>query len=469
MKLIQYAIPEIPQPLVGMNPPVIIRSFQGVNTFDPYSIAPSFFTDMSNMTTDDYPAVSVRPGYTQIGATIGTKVLGLGAWKDTQLHAVFNDGTWRYWNGTTWTTIMSGLSTTADASFVNFQGNQADICLFMANGVNGLKKWDGATAVAFGNAPSDINVITSYKNRLWGASNKELHASALDQPDEWQTFAGNEEDSYAKDIEAPLGENINMLSGSLTKLTIGTPNSVWELYGALPSDFNTVLLTDDEGFVNNKSATTQEGIMKFIHQVGIFEYAGGTIPNKSFSDVVKRYITSIDSDTVAGSDGNRIYFRTEANRILMYDPRVGVNAWNVWDGIDATQFTLMDHDFYIGDSTGRVMRLGGTTDNGTPISWSVTTKPFTGASMNQKSRWIKAWETADMAAGSTLAISLSNTADEEDFVNVKSITATGDISDRVSIPLTGFQLERMVRIRISGIGWSRLHEIAYQNRTLPLY
>lgn len=72
-----------------------VREIMGLNTFDAFSIADGYFTDMSNMTCDDFPAVSVRDGYTVLGASNGTRVTGLGVWKDEKLVGAFNEGTWR--------------------------------------------------------------------------------------------------------------------------------------------------------------------------------------------------------------------------------------------------------------------------------------------------------------------------------------------------------------------------------------
>lgn len=471
MKTPQYQIPQY-QPVSGRIQPTTIREFKGLNTFDPFSIPDNQFTDMSNLTLDDYPALSVRPGYTQLGGAFGTSVLGLGVWKDQQLHAVFNDGVWRRWDGSSWITVLSGLSN-SPASFTNFQGNQADICLFMTNGADGLKKWDGTSAVSFSDAPANLNFITTYQNRLWGSAGKELHSCALDQPDKWNLFAGNAEDSYVKDMESTRGEAINMLSGSLTKLTIGMPNSVSELYGGVPADFNTRLLTDDEGFQNNKSATTQDGLMYFMHRSGIFEYAGGTSPDRSFSEVVRRYLPGIYFDSAAGSDGRHSYFRVVYNSsdevILVYDNRQGVASWVKWDGIPGAQFTTMQKQLYIGAVGGAVYRLDNTTDNGTPIYWQATTKPFTNASMAQKSRWIRLFVAVELAAGTVMDVMLSATADQDDFIIAQTVTGTGLRMQRVMVPLTNFQYDEILRVKIQGNGWARIHELTFQQRQTPLY
>jgi len=391
----------------------------------------------------------------------------MGVWKGIELHAVFNDGTWRKWTGSAWATLASGLNTSAEWSFTNFQGNQADICLFGTNGVNGLRKYDGTSVVTFGDAPTNINFITTYSNRLWGGSGKELHACALDQPDKWQLFGGTGEDSYVKDMESTRGENINMLSGGLSKLIIGMPNSLHELYGGLPADFTTRLVTEDTGVSSNQGAFVQDAVMQFIHKNGIYEYvSGGMSPDRSFSDLVKGYLKTISSST-AGTDGKKFYFLVEPGKMLVYDPRL--KTWVVYRGLDPTCFVVFQNQLYMGDTQGRVLRMEGTTDAGAAISWYAVTKPFTSGSVAQKSRWLKMFTFWELAAGSTLRIYLSPTADGNDWELMQTVTGAGNQIQRIIIPVDKFTLANMVRIRFEGTGWARMHEITRKVRHLPLY
>ena len=475
-KVIQYQVPQY-VPVPDDFQTETMRQWNGVNTYDALSIPSNQLTDMSNMTSESFPALEVRPGYSVLGSTGASKVLGMGVWKDQQIHVTLSDGTWKKWNGSSWDTVMSGLSTTSPSSWTNFQGNLTDINLFMAQGSGGLRKWDGTSAAAFGDAPADINFISVYQNRLVGASGKEIHMSSLDQPDQWNQFdisVYGDEASFAQDIENSRGENISFVSGSLTQLTIGCPNSVHELYGSVPSDFNTHLITEDSGFPNNNSGTTQAGIMRFAHGTGIYQYAGGTIPNKSFSDIMKRYFAAgVDSNTTSGSDGVKLYFRTSTSQILMYDPRPGITAWHVWNDIDPTCFAIMQNVLYIGTSDGRVLKFddGATDDNGTAISYKAVTKPFSATSISQKSRAIKAFITVDMGAGSTVNVYYSpSVSGDSDWTLAKSFTATtGITSQRIVAPMPDMSFVSFYRIKIEGTGWIRLHELSTQRRVNPLY
>lgn len=465
MKPVQYQ-PVAYQQLPGLTAPIPIREFKGLNTFDPLAINESFFTDMQNMTSDDYPAVSTRPGYSVLG-TFGTRVLGMGVWEGKELHVVFNDGTWRRWNGSTWTTLASGLSTTAEWTFTNFQGNFAQVNLIGCNGVNPMKRYDGSTVQNLAGAPSNGKYITTYQNRLWCAVGVELWSCKLDNATVWDNFL-NDDAAYRKTMESSRGEEINMLTGSLTKLTIGMPNGLHELYGGRPSDFNTKLITEDTGLASNKAQVTQDGVMRFIHGSGIYEYGGGVAPDKAFSEIIGKLLTGITDQSVAGTDGKKLYFNLPDDRLLVHDPRSGIQAWSLWRGIRAVHFASIGGTLFIGDAQGRVLRLEGTTDGGNPITWSATTKPFNGSSLAQKMRWYKLWVMVELSGSMDVYLSPSITG--EDWTLVQSITGTGaPLVRRVIIPVSSFARENWIRVKFAGTGWARIHEFTRQMRQLPLY
>ncbi len=327
-RLIQYETPQY-QPVQGHLPPITTREFRGLSTFDPLAIDESYFTDMSNFMTDDFPTLTTRPGYAVLGSAIGTKILGRGNWKDEELHAWGNDGTWRKWNGTSWTTLKSGLDTDAEWSSTAFEGNLGGVNLIAANGEDGLHRYNGSTVQTFGNAPADIKHLATYNKRLWGSSGMELRGSALNEPDEWNRFAGDESDSYADPIENTRGENINMLGGGMSKLVIGTPNSLHELYGWSAVDYEMRTVTEETGVANNKSAFVKDNMMRFIHKTGLYEYvSGGVSPDWSFSEAIKGL--PIDEDvSAAATDGKKFYFLIETGKILVYDPRLHYRSMDI--------------------------------------------------------------------------------------------------------------------------------------------
>lgn len=462
---VQYN-PSQNQPIEGMMQPIPIREFRGLITYDPFSIEDGYFTELQNMSTDDYPALSTRKGYSVLG-TFGNRVLGMGVWRGRELHVVFNDGTWRQWSVSGWITLASGLNTSAEWSFTNFDGNLNGVNLIGCNGVDSMRRYNGSSVSVLSGAPSNGKYITTYQNRLWCAVGNELWASALDQPENWNTFAGNQQDSYRKTIESSHGEDINMLSGSLYRLTIGMPSSIHLLMGGQPSDFNSRVVTDDEGVASNNAVAAREGSLSFMHKSGIYEYSAAALPDKGFSELIRTYYANVSSSSVAGSDGLRLLFSTQGGETLVYDPRIG--AWSRWVLPTPTCYALVGQDLYIGTANGQVLKLGGTADHASPINWKAVTKPFTNGSIAQRQRWLKMWIVAEMGVGSMLNISLSSQPSGESWDLVNTITASSTIAQRIIIPVRKFALENTVRIKLEGTGWIRLHEITRQVRQLPLY
>jgi hypothetical protein len=457
------------QPLPGIQQAITVREWKGLSSFDPLSIADNLFTSISNFVLDEYPVIATRRGYSVLGSAISTSVLGLGVWKNQQLHAVFGDGTWRVFNNNTWQTLASGLNTSARWSFTNFQGNWSDIHLVAANGVDPIKHYDGTTVADLTGAPAKGNYITTYQNRLWCAVGKEIKSCALDQPEKWELYNGDDEDSYGKEMESMAGETVNMLSGSLTKLTIGMPNSLHEMYGGVPSDFTTKMVADRIGVRNNQSVITQDGVIYFANLNGVYQYTGGILPDKSFSEVVKGFINGVSSTSCAGTDGKTLFFATHQNSILNYDPRI--QAWTMLTDIDPLCFALMGENLYVGDSKGRVLQLFGAAKDGTQdVKWSLVTKPFNNSSIAQKLRMYKLWAVVDLLSTSNLKIYLSPSINGNDWVQVGEITPASDlIKHRVIIPTAKMANENYIRIKFEGTGYFKLHELTRQQRELPLY
>lgn len=465
-----------PWPTIKQRPPTVQREFRGTDKRDAFSIGASFASDMKNLTSSDYPALKVRPGYTQIGSSIGTKVLGLGVWKDTELHAVFNTGVWAKWNGSTWVTLLSGLSTTAEAYFTNFQGAFSGINLIMSNGVV-TKKYDGSTVSDLANAPAGGKYPTTFQNRVWVAVGNELHASALDNAEIWTDFT-DDSMAYAKDIESPTGETINGLFGELSKLTISFPNSIRKLMGGVPSDFNDQVVSQTLGVENNRTAVTLDGTMYLFNGKGLYSFGGGLSPDKSYSEAVQYYPdnsnTTARNQSAAGSDGKNLYFSipmdsSSAPDTIIEHDRMN-RAFNVWKGISALHFAKMGNDFYIGDASGRVLKMSGTTDNGTAINWHWISKVFTGQSMSQVLRWLRMWITVSLPVGSTMTVYLSKSASgNDDWESVGSITASSSLRKHpIYVQSSKVTNATQIRFKIEGTGPATIHEVAWEQDQLPL-
>lgn len=455
--------------------PIIQSEFRGINTLEPFSIEPTFATSVKNLTSAKYPVATTRPGYS-VSKKQGTKVLGLGVWKDTELHAIFDDGTWWRLKNGAWDQLASGLSTAAEYSFSNFKGNLSDINLIATNGVGVPRRYDGSTVTTLSGGPTGLNYIEQHVDRLWGVVGNELKASEYRVADKWETYNGDAADSWYAVVETPDGEQINAIRGGLSKLTIGKPNSLHELFGYSPFDYSVRTVTMEMGPINNKCMLSLKGTMFILHTTGLFQYSGGTLPDDSFSTPIQGFIKRMNLTDVnapaLGTDGEKIYVSIPINgaqpdTILEYDPKFG--TWYVWEGVPALHFATLGPSFYVGDTSGRVNAIGGSTDAGSALNYEWVSKPFTGQSMSQVIRWIRAWITAKVPTGSTMEIYLSKTTDGDDWTLVGSVDATANITDKpIYIRSNMVANAKMIRLKIKGTGPVDIYEFSREEEQMPI-
>lgn len=443
--------------------PIVQREFRGINTLDPFSIDSAFATEVKNLTSSKYPAASTRPGYSVLKTQGTTKVLGMGVWKDRELHVVFNDGTWHRLKDGTWTQLLSGLNTSATWYFTNFKGGFADINLIATNGVDAPKRYDGTSVTNLGGAPATLNYIEQHDNRLYGMVSNILYFSELSVGTNWTTTSGNDSDPGQIVIENAEGETVNGLLGGAGHIVIFQPSDVFELYGTSPSDYRKIPAADDIGLANGRCRTVLDAVIYFMGRGGIYAYSGGARPNKLFSRPVQKYIDALSTTDLAncsmGTDGRYLYVYIPG-KILEFNPEFG--TWYVWEDISAACFARVGSSFYVGDTSGRVLLIGGETDNGTAISGYWISKVFASETLVQVIRWIRAWVSASVTSG-TVKVYMSKTENGNDWEYV------GDASDdAINIRSTTLANAKMLRAKIEFTGVMTLRAFSRDEETLPL-
>jgi hypothetical protein len=372
----------------------------------------------------------------------------------------------------TWTTLASGLSTTAEWSFTNFQGDLAAINLIGCNGLV-TKRYDGTTVQDLTGAPAGLQNIQSYANRLYGTVGNIIKLSALRKTSDWTT----NNDAGQIVVESGSGQTLIGLKAGNGHITAIKQSSISELYGTGPSNFRMVDAALDIGANSYKSITVFNDQIPFIGKNGIYIYGGGVRPARDYSIPVQNYVLSNNlsnlSKCCAGSDGTKMYFgmpngaATENNLILQYDPQR--QAWYTWENIAVTHIIKVNNSFYMGDSTGRVLLIGGTTDGGVPITWRAVTKPFTADSISRKMSFYRMWVVVDLPAGSTMNISVSGQPKGNNFTLVKTLTTSVNMqSVPVVLPVQAFANLNAIRIKLDGTGPVTIHEINRQMRQMPM-
>lgn len=459
-------------------PTNVQREFRGVNRLDPLTIDDRFSSDQENVTTEDYPVMKTRPGYSLVGTTLPARILGLSSWKNTELHAISNANWYRFTAGA-WTSVGSGFSTSAQWSFANFQGGFTDVNLIGVNGIS-AQRWDGATLQALTGVPAGLNYIENYEDRLWGAVGSTLHFSEFRVGTNWTTTTGADSDPGFITVETTDGEVITGIRNGPRRLIIFKKDSMWNLFGNYAEAFTLKRVHDSIGAISNQSIATCNQDIYFVHYTGIYVYSGGTSATMDFSIPVLDYVQRINpaaADKVcAGTDGKMVYFAlpldtaTEPSHILEYNTDHG--TWAVWRNYQGLSYALQQRTAYVGNADGTVREIGGSTsDNGTAISGYYTTKVFGGQSFAQKLRWKRAWTNAIVPTGSSLSAYLTSNPDRTNgFTLVQNIPNSTDLSaQRVIIPTTSAYNTNYIALKLSFTGPVTVKEIAWEQESLPAY
>ena len=303
------------KPLDGILPPVAISNFKGIDRQDMFGIGDGAATYVKNLCASLYPAMTVRPGYTQLGASFGDMILGLAAWKDTELHAV-GGGSWKKWTGSAWTSLLSGLGS-GSWTWCNFQGNFSQPYLLGSNGTG--YKYSGSTVGTLLNFPSNCPYIDSHDDRVYAAGGNNLNVSGLRQAENWTVGTGSA-DPAQKIIETADGKGITGIKAGPQHLIVFKNRYMFELWGTSVLDYELQMISSQIGCVTqNASVMGPDGNCYFVSVSGIYKYGGGVLPDKSFSLPAQWYIDSMNpsaaANCVAGTDGTSVYFGISWGRL----------------------------------------------------------------------------------------------------------------------------------------------------------
>ncbi|MFD7521439.1 hypothetical protein [Paenibacillus chitinolyticus] len=444
---------------------------------DRYMIGDEFATETKNLTGSSYPATSVRPGFVSLGEANFGRVLGLGVWKDTELHAVFADGTWRKWTGSAWSSpLVSGLNASAEWSFCNFKGNLGEFNLIGSNGIDPVKRYDGSSVQNLSGAEPGLNYIDEHDNRLYAVKDgNQVWFCELSVATNWRQINLNDSDPGAITKEINTGKKIVGLKAGTGHVTVFFPTACHELYGTSASDFRFMEVASDIGAINNKSAVMCDGYLYFVGE-SAYKYSGGTRPSREFSKRVQWHFDNMNpaakEKVCCGTDGKRVYFAlpvgsaAEPNTVLEYSPES--DTWYTWNDLSPQFFARMGSDWYMAFSSGKIGRMGGTTDNGANISWRMVSKPFGSPSMSQIIEWLTAWIAVYLPQGSNINVLLSREASGENWILVKTLTSSSVLNQSLYIPTTIVANTTFIRIKLEGSGPMTLHEFSREQVISPL-
>ena len=176
---------------------------------------------------------------------------------------------------------------------------------FVLDGEDGLTNYQEPGTITIKRKVPDLDVICAVNNRLWGAKDDTIYASALGNPMNFNVFDGLTTDSWFQTTGT---------SGAFTACTmyLGYPmffkeNQICKIYGSNAENFQTSLSATvgvKEG--SHKSLAIAGEVLYYLSTNGLTAYTGGLPESISAPFGSVKY-----KSCISGTDGRRLYLSME--------------------------------------------------------------------------------------------------------------------------------------------------------------
>lgn len=447
--------------------PVTTQLGDGINTAVPSrDIKDSQASDMLNLDSHNYPALSVRPGFIPVGSSHTGDDNLLFSYKNDILCKIVNGNIYAYIENEWEYKGQLPFTPSAKMDYTNFMDN-----IYIATEDNKVVEidvendWDINT---LSDAP-EAKGITTHANRLYTIYDNILHYSGLRKPDDWNTV----DESGKIQIDTTDGEKLTAVTTFSSHVVVFSPHGIYELYGTGPYNYEVVTISNEIGCISNSSVVELKQQLYFLGVDGIYVYNGGTAPYK-ISWAVEKIINRINKDAVekscATTDGRRYYIAIPIddadypNLVLVYDTEI--SEWYVQNYGEVSQF-LQFYDIIYYMNNGQVYQMD--IDNSDNISWYWISKPFAEGDTAKRVNWYRLYLIVDLPEQSTLSIYLSTQYEgDNDWQKLVDITASTNLErHKIIIPLGMAYDVDWVRIKLQGVGPCKVHEMQRFLRIKP--
>lgn len=449
----------------------------GINTgLNPFDLKDNEETEGFGWDFDQYPSLSTRKGRTVFGVIGSGPTYLLTNFGNTHLVRAVGT-TLQYWNGSAWTSIPGTWAAT------DWQGANFDVggpALILTNGTDAVQYWNGATLTALSvNAPKG-KYVAADNRRVYIAVGDTISYCAFEDATDWITA-----------LNAGTVQYYTANGGDVTAL-YSFEGQIWAFKkdgyalifhtGDSRQTHRLVEQSNNIGCVAFKTVVEVGSYLFWLGQNDVYIGAGGAA--REIGEPIREYLNRINTAEInkcfAWTDGIKYYLclvtgsNTEPDTEIVYDPRPDRRKWrvrSVWVG-GLRYGAYLNNVAYAGDYTGQTHKLNdGTTDNGFPIEWSTTSRPFDNGMKEAEKEPYEMHIEGYFPAGTTLTVALSPSDRGSDFVTIDYDPASTNSvaqSKNLIVPLDTVPLCNWYRSRLSGTGPVELYEAQIYSRVQPV-
>jgi hypothetical protein len=445
--------------------PVVNTFGDGVNTYlTPFEIQNGELTDCLNMCADDYPAIRTRNDRVKINSV--TTPHAIGKRNNSQMHVV-DGNTWKYSSAgsTAWVDVSTGLSSTS-AKFGEFATGTARYTLMMNS--TQAKYWDGASTALNMDSTGIVysKLFTVHKGHIFILKDNYVKFNALNLINDWT--AVGDIGSGIINITNSVGAG-SAITTYNDHVVIWCSNSMHELYGSDPLNYELKDITNDVGCCSDRSVQEVKGKLFWMDYTGVYMYTGG-LPRK-VSDPVKKWIDGINQAYAhlccAGVKDEKYYiaipYKSTANNLtLVYDTYN--NKWTVEDGT-FIDFENISDTLYGLSSSGTIDNMNSTgmtgLDNSTAIPYRLVTKAYNDSAVANKKSLARMYLTAEGTTTATIAIGYATNINSTTMTELTtSVTmSTEPTLTKINIPVNKLSDVNWYKLQASGSGHAKIHSL----------
>jgi len=266
----------IPPPFAGIN------LATGVDKLQPHEAL-----NLRGFEFDEYGTLGVPRAPKSLGTVVvGQKVLSAHIFQRsvgaTQLIIHLDDGSLRFSTDfltsstvATWTTIATGLSTTKPFHYITWLSK-----VWMANGVNDFRSWDGAASATFASAPKGA-FLALWRDTMWMSGDTtnpdRIYQCAAGDPTVWPAL-------NFVDIEKGASKGITGITSvesSLVTFKLLTTHIIYD-----PVEYTNRRIDSGKGCLSHFSIVGHMGAIYFVSHLGVCRFLGDG-PSEIVSDKIQ--------------------------------------------------------------------------------------------------------------------------------------------------------------------------------------